>query len=33
LQVDDSATRAALGWTPPVAAAEGLAMTARAFTR
>jgi nucleoside-diphosphate-sugar epimerase len=31
LQADDSATRAALGWTPPVPAAEGLARTARAF--
>jgi nucleoside-diphosphate-sugar epimerase len=31
LQVDDGATRALLGWAPPVAAAEGLAMTARAF--
>ncbi|HWD58076.1 MAG TPA: NAD-dependent epimerase/dehydratase family protein [Stellaceae bacterium] len=31
LQVDDSATRAALGWTPPVPAAEALAATARAF--
>jgi nucleoside-diphosphate-sugar epimerase len=31
LQVDDSATRDALGWAPPVAAAVGLAATARAF--
>ena len=31
LQVDDGATRALLGWAPPVAAAEGLAMTARTF--
>ncbi len=31
LQVDDSATRALLGWAPPVGAAEGLAMTARGF--
>lgn len=31
LQVDDSATRDALGWAPPVAAALGLAATARAF--
>lgn len=31
LQVDDAATRAALGWTPPVAAADGLVATARAF--
>ena len=31
LQVDDSATRAALGWTPPVAAADGITATARAF--
>jgi len=31
LQVDDSATRAALGWVPPVAAEAGLAATARAF--
>jgi UDP-glucose 4-epimerase len=31
LQVDDSATRQALGWTPPVSAAAGLAATARAF--
>ena len=31
LQVDDAATRAVLGWTPPVSAAEGLAATARAF--
>src|SRR5207249_3758118 len=31
LQVDDSATRELLGWAPPVSAAEGLAMTARAF--
>jgi nucleoside-diphosphate-sugar epimerase len=31
LQVDDSATRDALGWAPPVAAASALAETARAF--
>jgi nucleoside-diphosphate-sugar epimerase len=31
LQIDDSATRAALGWTPPVTAASALAATARAF--
>jgi nucleoside-diphosphate-sugar epimerase len=31
LQVDDAATRAALGWAPPVSAAAGLAATARAF--
>jgi UDP-glucose 4-epimerase len=31
LQVDDAATRDAFAWTPPVAAAEGLARTARAF--
>jgi nucleoside-diphosphate-sugar epimerase len=31
LQVDDSATRDALGWRPPVSAAAGLAATARAF--
>jgi UDP-4-keto-D-QuiNAc 4-reductase len=31
LQVDDGATRSALGWTPPVAASAGLAATARAF--
>jgi nucleoside-diphosphate-sugar epimerase len=31
LQVDDSATRAALGWRPPVSAADGVAATARAF--
>ena len=30
LQVDDAATRAALGWTPPVAAEAGLIATARA---
>ncbi|HTZ36413.1 MAG TPA: NAD-dependent epimerase/dehydratase family protein [Stellaceae bacterium] len=30
LQVDDAATRDALGWVPPVAAADGLALTARA---
>ena len=30
LQVDDSATRAALGWTPPVAAEAGLIATGRA---
>jgi nucleoside-diphosphate-sugar epimerase len=29
LEVDDSATRAALGWTPPVAAAEALTAAAR----
>jgi nucleoside-diphosphate-sugar epimerase len=33
LQVDDSPTRAALGWSPPVTAAAGLAATARAFAR
>jgi len=31
LQVDDSATRAALGWAPPVPAAAALRETARAF--
>jgi nucleoside-diphosphate-sugar epimerase len=31
LQVDDSATRALLGWTPPTAAAVALAATAQAF--
>jgi nucleoside-diphosphate-sugar epimerase len=31
LQVDDSATRQALGWAPPVSAAAALAATARAF--
>lgn len=31
LQADDGATRAALGWTPPVPVSEGLARTARAF--
>jgi nucleoside-diphosphate-sugar epimerase len=31
LQVDDSATRAVLDWVPPVAAAAGIAATARAF--
>ncbi|HEV8030526.1 MAG TPA: NAD-dependent epimerase/dehydratase family protein [Stellaceae bacterium] len=31
LQVDDSATRTGLGWTPPVAAEAGLLATARAF--
>jgi nucleoside-diphosphate-sugar epimerase len=31
LQVDDGATRAALGWRPPVAAEAALAETARAF--
>jgi len=31
LQVDDSATRALLGWMPPVSAASGLEITARAF--
>jgi hypothetical protein len=30
LQVDDSATRAVLGWLPPVAAEAGLLATARA---
>ncbi len=30
LQVDDGATRAALGWTPPVDAATGLRLTVRA---
>ena len=30
LQVDDGATRAALGWSPPVAAEAGLLATARA---
>jgi UDP-N-acetyl-alpha-D-quinovosamine dehydrogenase len=33
LQIDDAATRAALGWTPPIAAAQGLAATARASAR
>jgi nucleoside-diphosphate-sugar epimerase len=31
LQVDDAPTRALLDWTPPVAAADALAATARAF--
>ena len=31
LQVDDDATRAALGWAPPVSAKTALAATARAF--
>jgi nucleoside-diphosphate-sugar epimerase len=31
LQLDDNATRAALGWHPPVPAADGIAATARAF--
>ena len=31
LQVDDSATRAALDWAPPVSPEAGLAVTARAF--
>jgi nucleoside-diphosphate-sugar epimerase len=31
LQVDDNATRAALGWSPPVPAAAALTATARAF--
>jgi nucleoside-diphosphate-sugar epimerase len=31
LAVDDGATRALLGWTPPVAAEAGLTRTARAF--
>jgi nucleoside-diphosphate-sugar epimerase len=31
LQVDDSATRTALDWRPPVSAAAGIAATARAF--
>jgi UDP-N-acetyl-alpha-D-quinovosamine dehydrogenase len=31
LAVDDSATRALLGWTPPSAAEAGLLATARAF--
>src|SRR5207248_11238540 len=31
LQVDDSATRALLGWSPPVMATDGLDLTARAF--
>jgi nucleoside-diphosphate-sugar epimerase len=31
LQIDDSATGAALRWTPPIAAADGLTATARAF--
>jgi nucleoside-diphosphate-sugar epimerase len=31
LQVDDSATRAALDWHPPISAADGIAATARAF--
>ncbi|HEX6442320.1 MAG TPA: NAD-dependent epimerase/dehydratase family protein, partial [Stellaceae bacterium] len=33
LQVDDSATRALLGWTAPVGAEAGLLETARAFVR
>jgi nucleoside-diphosphate-sugar epimerase len=32
LRVDDAPTRAALDWTPPVAALSGLAATAHAFT-
>ena len=32
LQIDDSSTRSALGWIPPVPAAPALAATARAFT-
>lgn len=32
LQVDDGATRAVLGWTPPVAAEAGLIATVRALT-
>ena len=31
LAVDDGATRALLGWTPPVAAEAGLTLTARAI--
>jgi nucleoside-diphosphate-sugar epimerase len=31
LQIDDSPTRALLGWNPPVGAADALAETARAF--
>jgi nucleoside-diphosphate-sugar epimerase len=31
LQVDDGATHAALGWSPPVSAADGIAATMRAF--
>src|SRR5205807_5494353 len=31
LRVDDGATRAALGWSPPVAPEAGLLATARAF--
>jgi len=31
LEADDSVTRAALGWEPPVPAGTGLAITARAF--
>jgi UDP-glucose 4-epimerase len=31
LQVDDSATRALLDWSPPVSTETGLAITARAF--
>ena len=33
LQVDDSATRDTLAWTPPVAAEAGLLATARAFAK
>jgi nucleoside-diphosphate-sugar epimerase len=33
LQVDDAATRVALGWTPPIAPIEALALTAAAFRR
>ncbi len=33
LQVDDSETRRALGWSPVVAAEAGLAATARAYAR
>jgi nucleoside-diphosphate-sugar epimerase len=33
LQADDAATRTALGWTPPIAPMEALAITAAAFRR
>jgi hypothetical protein len=33
LQVDDSPTRALLGWTPPVGAAGALLDTARSFAK
>ena len=33
LQIDSSATRQSLGWTPPLSVDEGLALTARHFLR